>query len=318
VTAPTFRQARRLRPGDEVAVVATSSPLEEGDSDLAEEFVRSLGLVPTLFPSVFESGPAAFLAGADALRARDLEQAYADDRFAAVWSARGGYGAARMLDLVDWPRLRTATPKAVLGYSDVTAVHEAFASKLGLATLHAPMPASKRLRTDPIGVAHLRATLFDPDGDAATDLVGGAPTAAVVGGRARGWLTGGNVSQLAAAIGTATALPDHTGALVFLEDVTEEPYRIDGYLTAMLRSGWFDGVVGVVLGDFTDCGTAEDRSATEPVATVLAERLSGLGVPVVGGLRVGHGDVNRTLPLGVRADLDADAGVLRLRQPGLL
>jgi len=313
-----FARAHRLSAGDEIAVIATSSPLEPGDDLIADELARSLGLVPTLFASVAASGPTSFLAGSDELRAGDFEAAWCDDRFAAVWSARGGYGAARMLDLVDWDRCRAARPKVLLGYSDVTCVHEAVAAKLGLASLHAPMLGSSRVRDSPAIVAHLRSVLFEPDTDDAMDLVGPAQTTTVVGGRVAGWLTGGNLSLLASTIGTSTALAGREGAIAFLEDVTEEPYRIDGYLTSLLRSGWFDGVLGVALGDFTECGPKDDKANPAQAIAVCAERLGRLGVPILAAIPIGHGESNRTLGLGVPAELDADAGTFRLAEPALL
>lgn len=313
-----FARASRLHPGDEIAVIATSSPLEAGDDVIAEDLARSLGLVPTLFASVGASGPASFLAGPDEVRASDFEAAWCDDRFTAVWSARGGYGAARMLDLIDWDRCRAARPKVLLGYSDVTCVHEAVAARLGLASLHAPMLGSSRVRESPATVAHVRSVVFEPDSDDAMDLVGPAQTTAVVGGRAAGWVTGGNLSLLASTIGSRTALPSRDGAIAFIEDVTEEPYRIDGYLTSLLRSGWFDGVVGVALGDFTECGPKDDKANPAQAIEVCAERLGRLGVPILSGIPIGHGDSNRTLGLGVPAELDADAGTFRLTEPALL
>jgi muramoyltetrapeptide carboxypeptidase len=314
----TFTRAARLHPGDEIAVVATSSPLEPGDDLIAGELARSLGLVPTMFASVGASEPTGLLAGSDEVRAGDVEAAWCDDRFAAVWSARGGYGAARMLDRIDWERCRSARPKVLLGYSDVTCVHEAVAAKLGMASLHAPMLGSSRVRDSPGIVEHLRAVLFAPESDDAMDLVGPAQTTPLAPGRAAGWVTGGNLSLLASTLGSRTALPSRAGSIAFLEDVTEEPYRIDGYLTSLLRSGWFDGVVAIALGDFTECGPKEDKTNPAQAIAVCVERLAGLGVPMLAGLPIGHGESNRTLSLGVRAELDADAGTFRLTEPALL
>jgi len=313
-----FVRARRLHPGDGVAVIATSSPLEPGDDMIAEALARSLGLEPTMFASVGATGPTSFLAGPDEVRAGDFEAAWCDDRFAAVWSARGGYGAARMLDLIDWDRCRAAGPKLLLGYSDVTCLHEAVAARLGLASLHAPMLGSSRVRDTPDIVAHVLSVLFTPDSADAMDLVGPAQTTAVAGGRATGWVTGGNLSLLASTIGSRTALPRRDGAIAFLEDVTEEPYRIDGYLTALLRSGWFDGVVGIALGDFTECGPTDDKTNPAEAIAVCAERLGPLGVPILSCIPIGHGASNRTLGLGVDAELDADAGTFSLTEPALL
>ena len=302
-------------------MICPSSPLDDEALGRATAWVRHLGLEPEPLPSTRARGPHPYLAGTDAARAADFTTAWCDDRYAAVWAARGGYGATRMLDLVDWRACARAGPKVLLGYSDVTCLHEAVAARLGVASLHAPMVGSDRAAADELGTAHLLATLFEPDSETARDLVGGADTTARRPGRARGWLTGGNLSLLAATIGTPSALGSHVGAIAVFEDVGEEPYRIDGYLTSMLRAGWFDGVVGVVLGDFTRCGPRHPVDAREDPSAALdvcTERLAQLDVPLLSGLHIGHGPVNRTLALGVAAALDADAGSLVLTESALI
>ncbi|MDQ3629307.1 MAG: LD-carboxypeptidase, partial [Actinomycetota bacterium] len=230
------------------------------------------------------------LAGADAERAADLVAAWADPSTRAVIAARGGCGVHRFLDTLDWAALAAAGPKVLVGFSDVTALHEAFAQRLGLVTVHGPVACSLGEAPE-VERAWLRGLLMDPepvswDGD---DVL--------VAGSADGVLTGGNLAVLAAGLGTAESRPA-TGAVVALEEVGEEPYRIDRMLTHLLRTGWFDGVRGVVLGHFTRCGDPGQ------VRAVLSERLGGLGVPVLAGLPFGHQAPNLALPLGVRARLD--------------
>ena len=296
----------RLVPGDRVAVVAPSGPLDEARLRRGTATLASWGLDVALGAHVLDRER--HLAGTDRDRAADFEAAWADPSIAAVLCARGGSGAARLLDLVDWSRLRRAEPKVLVGFSDVTALHEAVASHLGASGLFGPMPATEVFagdRPDEATAAHLRATLFDPD---STTTLSGPDTAALVGGRSSGVLVGGTLSVLAAAVGS----PEHrraAGGIAILEDVGEAPYRLDVSLTQLLRTGWFDGVRGVVLGTWAGCGPE--------AAGTVGDRLAGLGVPVLAGLPFGHGVPQLTVPLGVEAELDADAGTLSLLEPAL-
>jgi muramoyltetrapeptide carboxypeptidase len=318
VSGDRFLRPHRLRPGDRVAVVGTSSPIGAGDVDRISALAERLGLEAVVYPSATATDDALpYLSGPDQLRARDLTTAWCDDSVVAVWASRGGYGAMRMLDLCDWPAMAAAGPKVLLGYSDVTCVHEAVAARLGLASLHAPMPASVRVAASEQTVEHLRSVLFDPGCEAAMEPSAGTTLTALVPGSAEGWLTGGNLSLLAATIGSRTQLVDHEGALVFLEEVNAEPYQIDRNLTTMLRAGWLDGVTGVVLGGLTGCGPAADPHDRSAALRVFADRLAPLGVPVAAGLPVGHDEVNHTLGLGILARLDTTEGTLRLLEPPL-
>jgi muramoyltetrapeptide carboxypeptidase len=317
VTDDRFVRPARLLPGDRVAVVGTSSPIGDGDVDRIIALAGWLDLEPILYPSVTATGPLPYLSGSDRQRADDLTAAWCDDTVAAVWASRGGYGAVRMLDLCDWDAMARARPKLLLGYSDVSCLHEAVASKLGIASLHAPMAASSRVAANEQTRRHLRAVLFDPESDEARNPAGTSTLTTLVPGSAEGWLTGGNLSVLAATIGSRTHLSDHHGALVFLEDLNEVPHRIDRDLTRMLRSGWFEGVTGVVLGGLTNCGPADSPEDLTLTLEVFADRLAPLGVPIAAGLPVGHDEVNHTLALGIDARLDATNGTLRLLQPAL-
>ncbi|MEU3606643.1 LD-carboxypeptidase [Streptomyces sp. NPDC035033] len=307
---PALARPARLRPGDRIAVVAPSGPVPEERLRPGLDLLRDWGLEPVVAPHVLDAHPTlGHVAGADRDRARDLTEAYGDPSVAAVICARGGYGAQRMVDLVDWEAIRAAGPKPFIGYSDVTALHEAFAVRAGFATLHGPMTATEAFLTEPRTRDSLRATLFEPE----TVRVLGAETARPLApGRAAGVTLGGCVSLLAADLATPHARPSARGGLLLLEDVGEEPYRLDRILTQLLRSGWLDGVAGIALGSWEECGPYEE------VRAVLADRLGGLGVPVLEGLGFGHARTAPTVPLGVPAVLDADAGTLALDVPALL
>ncbi|WP_405749721.1 LD-carboxypeptidase [Streptomyces sp. NBC_00012] len=311
--APLTRPAR-LREGARVAVVSPSGPVPADRLEAGLDILRGWGLEPVVAPHARDVHPELdYLGGTDGARARDLQEAWCDPAVDAVICARGGYGVHRMVDLVDWAAMRAAGPKVFVGYSDITVLHEAFAQRMGLVTLHGPMAGTETFLKDPDTQESLRATLFEPESVRSLGL----PTArALVPGRARGVTYGGCVSLLAADLGTPHARTSALGGLLVIEDTTEDPYSIDRILTQLLRSGALDGVVGVACGSWAGCGPYEK------VRAVLADRLGPLGVPVVEELGFGHGPTALTIPLGVPAVLDAPAdggpATLTVEVPALL
>ncbi|MGW6914621.1 S66 peptidase family protein [Kitasatospora sp. NPDC054939] len=298
-----------LRAGDRIAVVAPSSPIDPQRLTDGCAILRSWGLEVTVGPHVLDVHPTlAHLAGTDADRAADLQNAWLDPTVDAVICARGGYGVHRIVDLLDWTAMTAVPPKPLIGFSDVTSLHEAFAQRLGLATLYGPMSAAATFIGDGATAEHLRRTLFDP---AAATVLTSAAAGALVPGRARGITAGGCASVLVAERGTPAARPSYAGSILILEDVNEQPYQLDRILTQLLRSGTFEGVTGVALGSWDGCGRL-DR-----VRDVMLDRLGPLGVPVLWELGFGHGPSTLTVPLGVPALLDADAGTLTVEVPAL-
>jgi muramoyltetrapeptide carboxypeptidase len=297
---------RRLAPGDQVAVVATSGPVLRERLDRGVATLRSWGLEVVVGRHALDA--VRHLAGTDEHRARDLQDAWCDPRTRAVIGARGGSGAARLVDLLDWAAMRAAGPRILVGFSDLTVLHAAVAERLGLVGLMGPMAATEVFAgddPDPATVAGLRTALFEPD---AAQVLAEGTLRTEVAGTARGVLVGGTLAVLAQCVGT----PEHrpaTGGIAVLEDVAEPAYRIDGMLTQLLRAGWFDGVAGVALGSWERCGP--------DVVDVVVERLRPLGVPVASGFAFGHGRPQLTVPLGVDAVLDATAGSLVLDRPAL-
>lgn len=296
----------RLRPGDTVALVAPAGPVPKDLLDPAVAVLRSWGLTVRLFDSVHAVNRSFdYLAGTDAGRARDFQQAWLDPGVAAVFAARGGYGCMRMIDLVDWATLTSSRPKIFAGSSDTTTLHEAIGVHLGLSTLFSPMPATSHF--DDVAAEQLRYTLFEPEH---ATVLRGPSSAPLRSGQGTGVTVGGNLSLLVAGIGA----PEHRrarGGIALLEDVTEDVYRLDRLLTHLLRVGWFDGVEGIALGSWTGCGAADD------VTALMLDRLGPLNVPIVQELGFGHHAGAITVPLGVRARLDADAGTLALLEPAL-
>ncbi len=284
----------RLRPGSLVAVIAPAGPAAPERVVEGERVLRDWGLeVRSARLPVEPELP--WLAGPDDHRATALEEAWTDPDVAAVWCTRGGFGSQRLLDLLDWTALATAGPKWLIGFSDVTALHQAFAARLGLATVHGPGVAGlPTVRAD--AAEALRALLFERTIQRLTGTPGG-------GGVAEGVLVGGNLAVLAALAGTPDSRPARD-SIALLEDVGEAPYRLDRMLTQLLQAGWFDGVRGIACGDFTDCG---DPAL---VARVLRARLGPLGVPMVLDLPIGHLRANFGVPLGRPVRIDGDVGTL--------
>ena len=296
-----------LKPGDRVAVLCVSSPVEPDALAVGLDALRFAGLDPVSYPSAHDPGTMRrYLAGDDAMRAGDLRSALTDPGIAGILFARGGSGAQRTLEAMDWDGLDGMPPKVLAGYSDVTAVLEAVAVRLGWASVFGPMVAISG------GASHysfgsLLRTLMRP---AQATVIQYPQAVTLTPGLARGVTTGGTLCLLASSLGTGTSRPAR-GGLLLLEDVNEEDYRIDRMLTQLRRSGYLDGVAGVVAGTFTGCGPPE------VIQDILAERLGFLEVPMIAWANVGHGGPFQTFPYGIAAELDADAATLRLLDPPL-
>jgi muramoyltetrapeptide carboxypeptidase len=305
-----------LAPGAHVRVVAPSGPVDPARLERGRAALAALGLETSLGEHVLprsarqDPGRLPYLAAPDAARAADLEQAWLDPGVDGVWAAKGGYGASRVVPLIDWTALRAARAvKPLVGSSDVTALLAAFAARLGVGTFFGPTVAGPVLGAsapDAESLAALRAALLP--GDRRVVLAGGTALPATNGidRAAEGITVGGTLSMVCSLLGTPDA-GRARGAIVVLEDVTETPYRIDRLLTQLRVSGWLDGAAGVACGSWTDCGPPDQ------VEAVLRDRLGDLGVPVVVGLPFGHGPVQATVPLGAPAVLDPRTGTLAVR-----
>ncbi len=296
---PSFVPPPALRAGACLAVVAPSSPFDVGAFERGVARLRDRYEVRYAEDLLERKG---YLAGDDARRLAELARALSDPGVHALVAARGGYGATRLLDGIDIAAIRAAN-KLLVGFSDVTALHVAWL-RAGVRAIHGPMVAALG---DASG-ALLDRWIAAVEGATPPELGGLEPIAA---GTAEGPLVGGNLAVLAALVGTPYA-PPIDGAILFLEDVGERPYRVDRMLTTLRHAGWLARVRGVVLGAFTESAAGPDGVAIEHV---LRERLSGLGIPVAAGVPAGHVDDNLELPLGAPVRLDADAGTLRFLEP---
>ncbi len=300
-----------LRPGSRVALVAPAGPLAEGAVDRAAERVRAWGWEPVL--GDFCRGRCGFLSGTDDERAADLQAALRSPDNDAVWCLRGGYGTMRILDRIDWEPL-AERPRPLVGFSDNTALHLALFRR-GVVSFHGPHPATPELAEFSRDGLLRVLTHAEPAGTLPFPAGGPRRGDTLAPGVAEGPLVGGNLALLAALAGTPWALRAR-GAILFVEDVGEPSYRVDRLLSQLLLSGALEGVAGVAVGAFSespDEGKPEYPSAAE----VVAERLGPLGVPMAAGFPFGHVDESWTLPLGVRARLDAGAGTLELTEPAV-
>lgn len=306
---------RRFGRGDLVSLVAPSG--SASDAARVETSIRaleSLGLRVKASPHCADAR--GYLAGEDAARAGELEAAFADPDTAAVFCLKGGYGTPRILDRIDYG-IVAAHPKAFIGYSDITALHVAFYQRAGLATIHGPMPSSDMVPDfDPDSRAALERMLFGGGTEAeafepcAVRNPGGRPFTALSAGIAEGPLVGGNLSLLAATMGTPYALRAE-GKIVFIEDVDEAPYRIDRMLTQLRLAGVFEACAGVVFGAWTRCEPSAGKRSLS-IDEVIQDIVLPCGKPVLAGVEAGHCAPTLTLPLGVRWRLDADRAALTL------
>lgn len=288
-----FTAPPALRPGAHLRCIAPAGPFDPALFARGVERLRARYRVShrdDLFAQ-----HRGFLAGDDRRRADELREALSDPDVDAVVAARGGYGATRLLDAIGPDEVRRAG-KLLVGFSDLTALHALWA-RAGLRSLHAPMVATLG-KADPAQLARWLAAV-EGEIPAPASLVPIAP------GRARGPLLGGNLSVLAALAGTPHA-PPLDGAVLFLEDVNEAPYRLDRMLTTLRQAGWLTRLAGVVVGALDDGRPDPARDAA--AAEVLADRLGDLSVPVARGLRAGHVEDNAPLPLGAAVELVVGAG----------
>jgi muramoyltetrapeptide carboxypeptidase len=288
-----------LKTGSRVALVAPSGPLRDAaDLERAITNVRSFGWEPVVGAHVLER--LGYLAGTDDARRADLNDFIADDSIDGIWCIRGGYGAMRLINGLDYTAWRDH-PKTLIGYSDITALHAAVGPRADLVTFHGPTARAEL--TD-----LTRAWLHDAvAGNGATSL--SAPDAHMLhGGSATGRLAGGNLAVLSALAGTPFA-PQLDEAILVLEDVNESVYRLDRMFTQLRLSGALDRVAGIAFGHFTDVPAGESDEARD-LDDLLREIADRSAVPCVARIPVGHIADQWTIPFGRTAVLDADRKTL--------
>ena len=316
--APRMRQLLPvpLNPGDTVGLVSPSGATDDSLSiQLAREAMEALGLrVKVGVHALSRNG---HLAGTDAERAGDLNAMFADREVKGIICVRGGSGAARLLPLLDYERIRR-NPKVLLGYSDISALHCALQAKTGLVTFHGPIGSGSWNR---FNAEQFRQLFFERQlmeyrnkQEAGDELVPRRNrTMTINPGKARGALVGGNLAVLSALAGSSY-LPAFEGKILFLEDVSEAPYRIDRMMSTLKLMGALDRIAGFVWGECSDCNPGGGYGSLT-IEQILDHYLKPLKVPAYRGAMIGHIREQFILPVGGEVELDADAGTLRMLQP---
>jgi len=285
----------RLAPGDTIGIVAPAGIVDRRQLRAGISQLKKLGFELHVPDQVYFSN--GYLAGSDRQRADTINAAIGNPDVNAIICARGGYGCTRILDLIDYAAMRD-NPKLIVGFSDVTALLVAAYVRSGLVTIHGPVVTSLStadhrtiVALDQILSGEQAVALTASDGLAICTGVGEGPVLA------------GNLTLLCHLIGTPF-VPAFSGHILLLEDLGEARYRIDRMLTHLALAGCFEGVAGIALGTFKDCGSSEKLHA------LFHERFRKLGIPVVAGFDIGHARRNLPVPIGLRATLDAEQGIL--------
>jgi muramoyltetrapeptide carboxypeptidase len=336
---PIFHKPRALRRGDPIAVVAPAGPFDRESFDAGVAIVASRYQV-RYAPGIFERSR--YLAGDDPRRLNELNQALADPDIRAIFCARGGYGAMRLLDRLQLPgepkrdaggpngdagdtadtenagdagevedagaarRAARRIAKPLVGFSDITALHQWY-QQHGLISIHGPVLTQLgRLGQS----THERLFSLLESASPAASLHG---TETLVAGRAEGPLLGGNLSVFTRLLGTPF-MPPLDGAILLLEDLAERPYRLDRMWTHLELAGVLRRIAGIVLGSFSGC---EERDANYTSVDVLRDLAAKVGVPCAAGFPIGHGEYNEPVPLGARVRLDADTLTLTFLEPAV-
>jgi muramoyltetrapeptide carboxypeptidase len=298
MSAP-FTAPPPLAPGARVALLSPAGPLAgEADLERAVRNANDLGWEPHVSPHALARD--GYLAGSDASRLADLNAAIRDPRIDAIWCLRGGYGTMRVLNAIDYDALRR-TPKAIIGFSDVTALHLAVRARASLVSYHGPTARAVLTPFSRASFACATARAGDP-------FAGDAPLTWLQEGDARGPLEGGNLALVCALLGTPFA-PRFDGAILVLEDVNEPVYRIDRMLQQLILSGALARVAGLCFGAFTDRGDESD-AAPRSLDVLFRETATHVRGPVVSGIPIGHIPDQWTFPLGAAAELSRTRGLV--------
>ncbi len=284
-----------LQPGATIGIVAPASPFQKDELEKGLEILRHMGFRVRLADGLFDV--LGYLAGEDARRAAQLMEMFRDATVDGIMCARGGYGCMRILPLLDYHLIRRH-PKPFVGFSDITALHQVFCMQSGMVTFHGPLVCTLS-KDEELS----RTSLLETLSGQLPAAVSGAQMRSILPGVAEGRLTGGNLTVLCHLLGTPFA-PSFDSAILFIEDCGEALYRIDRMLTHMKLSGCLEGLAGIVLGSFKNCGTEAD------ICNLVRQQFEERAIPIVAGLSAGHAQRNVTLPLGIHVRLDADKAEL--------
>ena len=298
---------KRLKKGDTVALTAPAGILyDELEFDRMKGDLEAFGFNVVFGEFIRESY--GYFSGRDYQRALDLNRFFADPQVDGIIAVRGGWGCSRIVPYLDFERIRN-NPKVYCGFSDNTTLHLAFLANSGLVSFHGPNGASE---WNEFTRQSFRDVVIDGK---LAEYCSVSKVQTLYTGTAEGRLTGGNLSILVTSMGTPYE-PDPEGAILFVEDIGEEPYKVDRMLTHLARAGFLDKISGFIFGQCTDCEPDGSRGFT--MEEVIQHHILPLKIPAVMGMDIGHDDLNFTIPVGVKASLDADIGTLRLLESGVM
>lgn len=290
-----------LYPGAKVALLCASSAVPEERLEPSIAAVKALGLEPVVYPSCYYVNRHGYFAADDAQRAKDLQDAFSDPDIKGILCIRGGYGAGRLLPLLCWREI-ARHPKVFCGYSDVTALHIALNQCCHMVTYQTPMPSTEYYKPlDEFTMTYFRRALF---GALTGPMPMGENVETLTPGCARGVLCGGNLSLVRDSLGTPWEI-DTRGKILFLEDIGEKTYRIDGMLTQLRNAGKFADCAGILFGAWTDC-PPENPERTLEIPEIIQEVVLPAGKPAMAGLACGHVLPTMSLPLGATVVMDAN------------
>ncbi len=303
-----------LKPGDVIAIVAPSGTPSKRKLTLGVKRIESYGYKIRIHPQCYLKR--GYLAGDDKARADALNEVFADKKVKAVFCARGGFGCQRLLKYLDLNTIWN-NPKIFVGYSDITILLQTFGRRF--VTFHGPMPAIDICRNDYLySTEKLFRIVSNPSPAGAQNNPKKAGGFVKRGrGRASGYLTGGNLSLLQKLVGTPF-LPKFADKIVFLEDVDEEPYRLDGYLSHLFATSDIAQAAGFIFGPFLNCKITGRTYPSLTLDQVLDDYFGGLDVPQLWNVACGHGKENMTIPIGVKATIDADEGTFEISEKAVV
>lgn len=295
---------KKLKFGDTLGFIAPSGAVRtEGAIERAVEETKRMGFNVKLGESAGQKY--GYLSGSDEVRARDINTMFSDDEVDAIVCLRGGYGAMRILDKLDYDMI-AKHPKIFMGFSDITALHIALLNRCNLVTFHGPMAAANWAGKplDDFSRESMYRALMHVEPVGALSNPPEYPKQMVNPGQAEGQLVGGNLMLIASSLGTPWEI-DTKGRIIFIEEIGERTYCVDRMLTQLRLAGKFDDCAGVVFGDFADCPIEYPEYGLS-LEEIIRDVVAPCGKPIFTGLRCGHCTPKLTLPFGVKCRMDAD------------
>lgn len=296
-----YKHGKLLQKGDTIGLTAPAGPAKADKLEAAIHVIKDMGFKVEVGQTCYVNY-GGYLAGPPELRARELNAMFANSSISAIFCLRGGYGSPQLLHMLDYD-LIYRNPKIFVGYSDITALHIALQQKSKLATIHGPMPATDLIDADEYTISNLLNAIMHPRPLGMLKNPDHEDIGCLVPGFAQGVLTGGNLTLISSLLGTPYEI-DTKGKILFLEDIAEEPYKIDRMLTQLTLAGKFSDVAGIILGTWTNCNSGEGQESFQ-VEDLFEKIIAPNNKPTIYNVRAGHCQPALTLPFGEVAYVDA-------------